>query len=258
MQTDWKPFAVMNRALTAGTITERVLGVSRSATVSTRTLIMGTGNNVGPVADMSRRVATIRLYARTENPATRRFSGRPVDELKANRGRFVSHALTIMRAWIAAGQPKVDVPDIASYDGLWSDLCRQSLLWLGEPDPATSLIEQVNDDPYLEPLGDLLAAWHDAFDERSVTVRRVIADADHFPRLLEALEGLPAFDRGQINPSSLGWYLKKNAQRIVGGLEIRPGDSSERRSWRVVRVPVEGGEEGGASFTSFAGAEATD
>jgi hypothetical protein len=244
MQTDWKPYAVMNRALTAETITERVLGVSRSATVSTRTLILGTGNNVSPVADMSRRVLSIRLYAQMENPALRSFTGRPVDELKVNRGRYVSHALTIIRAWIAAGRPKADVPDIASYDGLWSSLCRQPLLWLGEADPASSLIDQVRDDPYLEPLGNLLQAWHACFGERSVTLRNLISTADKCPDLEEALEDLPAMERDRINRSKLGWFFKRNVQRIVGGLELQHGDSSERNSWRVVKVPLEGGKGG--------------
>jgi len=246
MQTDWKPYAVMNRALTAESITERVLGVSRSATVSTRTLILGTGNNVSPVADMSRRVVTIRLDARIENPAMRSFNGRPVDELKANRGRFVSHVLTIIRAWIEAGKPKADVPDIASYDGLWNDLCRQPLIWLGEPDPATSLMNQVRNDPYLEPLGDLLQAWHACLGERSITLRNLISATDKCPELEEALEDLPAMERDRMNRSKLGWYFKRNVQRIVGGLELRHGDSSERNSWRVVRVSLEGGKGGSA------------
>lgn len=244
MQTEWKPYAVINRALTSESITDRLLGGNRTATVSTRTLFLGTGNNVGPVGDMTRRVITIRLYARTENPAMRSFSGRPVDELKASRGRFVSHVLTIIRAWIAAGRPKAQVPDIASYDGLWNDLCRQPLLWLGEPDPATSLIEQVQDDPYLDPLNALLPAWYACFGERSVTVRQLISAAADYPDLEEALEDLPAFERGKINHSSMGWFLRKNVQRIVGGLEIRHGDSSERKSWRVVKVPLEGGKGG--------------
>lgn len=244
MQTDWKPFAAINRALTAETITERILGVSRTASVSTRTLIMGSGNNVGPVGDMTRRVVTIRLYARTENPAMRSFSDRPVDVLKAGRGRFVSHALTIMRAWIAAGRPKADVPDIASYDGLWNDLCRQPLIWLDELDPATSLIEQVQDDPYLDPLSDLLTAWYACFGEQTVTVRKVITAASDHPDLEEALADLPWTNNGVIDRNRFGHYLKKNVQRIVGGLEIRHGDSSERKSWRVVKVPLEGGKGG--------------
>ncbi|MDX3911346.1 MAG: DNA-primase RepB domain-containing protein [Sphingobium sp.] len=244
MQTDWKPFAVMNRMLTSETITERILGVSRAATVSTRSLILGTGNNIGPVGDMSRRVITIRLYAQTSNPATLSYKGRPAQEVAADRGKFVSSALTIVRAWMAAGKPRADVPDIASYDGLWSDYCRQPLLWLGQADPAISLVEQVQDDPYLEPLGYLLEAWDRQFGDQAVTVRKLVDAGLENTELAEALEDLPGMAKGSINRSSLGWFLKKNVQRIVNGMEIRPGESSERRAWRVVRVPSEGGKGG--------------
>lgn len=245
MQTDWRPFAVMNRALTSESITERVLGVSRSATVSTRTLILGTGNNIGPVADMCRRVITIRLYAKTENPATLSYEGRPVDELKRTRSEFVTAALTIIKAWIAAGKPKVQVPDIASYDGPWSDLCRQPLLWLDEPDPATSLIEQVKDDPSMDPLGGLLTVWHDKLGEQPVTLRKLIDKAADIDELDDALQDLPVNDGRVVNRSKLGWYLKKNMQRIVGGLELRKATCSERNAWCVVRVQLEGGKGGG-------------
>lgn len=245
MQTDWRPFAVMNRALTSEAITERVLGVSRSATVSTRTLILGTGNNVGPVADMCRRVITIRLYARTENPATLSYEGRPVDELKRARAEFVTAALTIIRAWIAAGKPKSQVPDIASFDGPWSDLCRQPLLWLEEPDPAISLIEQVEEDPSMDPLGELLTVWHDKLGERPATLRKLIDKAARLDDLDDALQDLPINDGRMVNRSKLGWYLKKNMQRIVGGLELRKATCSERNAWCVVRVQLEGGKGGG-------------
>jgi hypothetical protein len=51
-------------------------------------------------------------------------------------------------------------------------------------------------------------------------------------------------ERDRINRSKLGWFFKRNVQRIVGGLELQHGDSSERNSWRVVKVPLEGGKGG--------------
>ena len=48
-------------ALTSEFITDRLFCVSKTATVSTRTLFLSSGNNVGPVKDMTRRCITIRL-----------------------------------------------------------------------------------------------------------------------------------------------------------------------------------------------------
>jgi hypothetical protein len=55
-------------------------------------------------------------------------------------------------------------------------------------------------------------------------------------RLYEALRELPIEERGEINRSKLGWFLKKNANRIANGLEIQAGVADGRKAWRVVRV----------------------
>ena len=70
MATDWIPHGVINRMLTSESIKDRILGVSKTASVSTRTLFMGSGNNVGPVRDLLRRVLTIHLDPRCAVPAT--------------------------------------------------------------------------------------------------------------------------------------------------------------------------------------------
>ena len=70
MDTDWIPHGIMKRMLTAEYVSDRILGVSKTATVSTRTLFLGSGNNVGPIRDLLRRVLTIHLDPRCSTPAT--------------------------------------------------------------------------------------------------------------------------------------------------------------------------------------------
>lgn len=119
------------RMLTSETVADRLLGSNNARQVSTRTFVMGTGNNVAAICDMRRRVVTITLRPRTGAPATLRYERKPVERLKAARERFVSLALTICQAWRAAGSPRADASDIASFRD-WSDLCRLPLIWLGE------------------------------------------------------------------------------------------------------------------------------
>ncbi|WP_430386482.1 DNA-primase RepB domain-containing protein [Blastomonas fulva] len=244
MQTDWKPHAVLNRMLTSDKITDRILGASRTATVSTRVLLLGTGNNIEAVGDMTRRVITARLQPKTSTPFELTYDRDPVKLLRANRDKFVSYVLIIIRAWLAAGRPMTDVPPIASFEGPWSEYCRQPLLWLGLPDPAASLMAQVKADPYIEPLRHLLKAWHGRFGDGSVTVRNVIEDSDQSPLLAEALDDLPVTAGGMIDRNRFGHFLKKNVGRIVDGLELQHGDLTERKSWRVVQVAIEGGKGG--------------
>ena len=54
-------------------MTGRILGLSKTATVSTRALVLSSGNNVGPVQDMTRRCITIHLSPNCEVPAARPF-----------------------------------------------------------------------------------------------------------------------------------------------------------------------------------------
>ena len=54
--------------------------------------------------------------------------------------------------------------------------------------------------------------------------------------LLDAMRELPVEERGEINPSKLGWLLKKNANRIVGGFEFQQAEADGRTAWRVVEV----------------------
>src|SRR5262249_48998704 len=139
---------------------DRVLGVSKIATVSTRTLFLSNGNNVGPIGDMARRCITINLNPACENPTERVFK-RPglLEEVRKERGRYVSAALTIVRAWIVSGCPMTQCRSLAGYRR-WNELCRQPVLWLGLADPAASLFNAVTDDPDRDLLARLLVVWN--------------------------------------------------------------------------------------------------
>ena len=236
MTTDWIPHGIINRLFTARTLTERILGVSKTATVSTRTLVLGSGNNVEPLRDLRRRVLTIHLDQRCATPATRSYNGNPVERVRGARGKYVGAVLTIIQAWRAAGSPRVSGKAIATFGGKWSDYCRFPLMWLGQPDPLTSLVEQVNHDPDAKSLEAFLLAWHSAFGSTPTPLRRAISDAEaKYPDLIEAIGDLPVMDRGdEINRTKFGQYLKKNQNRIVEGLELRAARADGRNAWFVL------------------------
>jgi hypothetical protein len=240
MATDWIPHGIINRMLTAESITDRILGVSKTATVSTRTLFLSSGNNVGPVRDLLRRVITINIDHRCATPATKSYTGSPVESVRKDRGCYVAAVLTIILAWKAAGSPRTNVENIATYGGAWADYCRHPLIWLGLADPATALLEQVKHDPDADVLLALLTEWHSKFGSTPTTVRKVISSSsyDSTPdnRLHEAICEFPVEDRGGINPSKFGWILKKNMNRIVGEYTLKQGTADGRVAWIVVKV----------------------
>jgi len=101
LTSDLLAFKSLCTVLTSEFISGRILGVSKTAAVGTRVLFLSSGNNVGPVQDMTRRCMTIRINPGCETPAARTFK-RPdlVREVSRERGRYVSAALTIVRAWL--------------------------------------------------------------------------------------------------------------------------------------------------------------
>ena len=237
MDTDWIPHGTIKRMLTAEQITDRILGVSKTATVSTRTLFLGSGNNVGPIRDLLRRVLTIHIDPRCTTPATLTYKGFPVDKVHKQRGVYVSAALTIIQAWRRAGSPRAEADSIVTFGGAWSDYCRYPLMWLGYPDPATALLEQVRHDPDGDALSGLMIEWHAVFGSSPTTVRKAVEAAlNDQANLLDAMCEFPIEERGEINRSKLGWLLKKNANRIVGSFEFQRAEADGRTAWRVVSV----------------------
>jgi len=222
--------------LTSEHMSGRILGVSKTATVSTRALFLSSGNNVGPVQDMTRRCITIHLSPECEIPAARSFT-RPelVRDVLRERGRYVAAALTIVRAWIVSGRPKADCKSMAGYRD-WSALCRQPLLWLGLADATESVFEAMAEDPDRETLGRLLTAWQSAFGKTAAMVRdavRVSAYGDEHAELREVLHDI-ADERGEINRRRLGWWIRRHAGRIVEGRRfVRASGNRSAEAWQV-------------------------
>lgn len=240
LSSDIQPFGSFCTALTEPTIQGRVLGASKNATVSTRAVFLSSGNNVGPVRDMARRVITIRLDPKVENPALRQFADAPATTLEKRRGEFVSHALTIIRAHRVAGSPRTSCTGFGGYDD-WAGLVRHPLLWLGVADPVANVVEQLAVDPDREELGRLLTAWRKVFGSSAAHVADAVektqpgtygGSTELFEVCMELAE-----ERGQINRRRLGKWIARHAGRIVGGLRFEKSTSkSYSQKWQVVQV----------------------
>ena len=110
---------------------------------------------------MVRRSLVAELDPQVERPELRQFDASPVATVEADRGRYVSACLIIVRAYIAAGRPGLLQP-LASFNE-WSDLVRSALVWLGCADPVLSMEAARDNDPELSELREVMAAWKQAF-----------------------------------------------------------------------------------------------
>jgi hypothetical protein len=175
-----------------------------------------------------------------EIPAAREFT-RPnlIADVRRERGRYVAAALTVVQAWIVGGRPASSCPSLANY-GSWSDLCRQPLLWLGQPDPAASVFIGLAEDPERELLGRLLHGWHELFGSDPIMVRDLISrSATGSPAAAEFMEVLHEMSdsRDRINHRKLGHSLKRYGGRVVNGLRLAKATTTRNAgNWRVESV----------------------
>jgi hypothetical protein len=242
LTTDLIPFKSLCSALTEEFLTGRILGMSKTATVGTRALILSSGNNVEAVRDMARRCITIALDPKVETPATRQFSADPLGAVRAQREHFVSLALIIIRAWLESGDAATTCKPLASYTQ-WSAWVRQSILWLGLPDPADRVFEQLAHDPDRETLGRLLSAWCRVHGNRPTMIREAVTAAemgfaDDAKNLREALLEI-ADERGLINRRRLGRWIARHQGRIVDGQRFeRASTTTSAEQWIVQSVTL--------------------
>ena len=226
----------------------RALGRSDITEIESRSTITGTGNNARVRGDMVRRTLISDLDAGMERPETRTFKSDPVATVLADRSRYVSACLIIVRAYLVAGQPGKLSP-IASF-AEWSGLVRSALVWLGCADPAESMKAAREDDPELGELREVITAWWDAFGPSATTVREAIDMAvtlkpqanesgeipKHnvtmalpYPALKDALERV-AGARGAINARSLGMWLAARKGRPVDRKSFKRGEDTRTAS----------------------------
>ena len=133
----------LNMALTSTVITDRLLGFTSTPSVSTRTLIMATGNNLVASEEIQRRMVTVTIDPDVERPEERKFDFDPLAEVMKLRPQMVVDCLTILRSYIA--QEKPNKPDDLGMFEDWT-VVRGALKWLGMKDPVeTQTIGTITD-----------------------------------------------------------------------------------------------------------------
>ena len=203
----------------------RILGDFDTPEIESRATFFATGNGLRVRGDMTRRTLVCSLDAKIERPELRTFTQDPLERVLADRGAFVAAALTIVRAWIAAGQPDRIKPATSSFQD-WSNFVRSALKWLDCADPAKTMEQARDDDPELSELRQVVGAWHGQYADIAQVSGRVAEDAVETeredngdivlrrPALRDALMQVAADGKG-ISTRRLGKWLSKHEGRIV-------------------------------------------
>jgi hypothetical protein len=227
--------AALANALTGTEWRDRILGRSAVTSVPLYAVWFATGNNVTYARDLGRRVCHIRIEAATAHPEER--SGFRHPDLSAwvtsERPRLHAAALTILRAYAAAGRPPQRLTPWGSFEA-WSSAVRSALVWAGLADPGQTRKEiRQSADSDVQALSTLLSALvgvyglkvrftaGDVVRRLTITPRGTDAAVD---RLASALaEFCRLKDATPPGPHQLGMRLQRIRRRIV-----RIGDADYR------------------------------
>ncbi len=230
------------RALTSKTWTDRVLGLSKMATVRQRATWIATGNNIILRGDLPRRCYWIRLDAKESRPWKReKFKHTNLREWAADhRGELVGAALTIARAWHDAGKPKAqNVPKLGSFEE-WTEIIGGILQYAGVEGFLGNLEELYDkaDEGNAEWEVFLEAWWTHKGDDK-ISVKDLAKLIEKENSLKDALPGdlSESLDKGEGSfTRRLGTAISKRVGTHYGddGLHIsEAGEFRRAKLWRI-------------------------
>jgi len=222
----------------------RILGKSEAPECEWRGVLFGTGNNIALVGDMTRRGLVANLNAKVERPELREFSFDPVERVLADRGAYIAAAITMTRAYITAGSPKVCGP-LGSY-GQWGRMVRSPLIWLGEEDPVKSMDAAREEDPMRRAVNSLITIWRDnlmhdvGYTAATLIDRATDRTVERLPtsELHELLLQQAGTPRGDVDTRRLGNWLMSIRGRIHDGycIELVKESSSHGNRYALTKA----------------------
>jgi putative DNA primase/helicase len=211
----------------------RPLGRSETVQIQNRACVFFNGNNCRVKGDMTRRVVIAELDAKMEKPAEREFRADPVATVLADRPTYIAACMTILRAYQAAGSPKVIKVPMNSF-GEWSGIMRSALVWLGCADPCETIQKARDEDPELQRIAAFVAAARPLIgSDKTAKTARDIANlgmktesgfgmGDYRPVNPDLHNVISEFaDRGSaINFRRFGNWLSDIGLKVVDGLRV--------------------------------------
>lgn len=213
--TELEDFPSLCTVLTQGRISGRELGKSQVMQADTRCFFLASGNWLEIPGDLRRRVIPIVLDA-PDKPEQRTF--RVPDLVEAaldSRPQLVVAALKIMS--YSRTQNNLNLRPIAGYT-TWSEFCREPLIRLGLPEPATRLFQNLSaEDPQRSRLRRLYQQIEAVFGQRQFTSKSIQVAAQKNEALSEVLEELEVLTNGR----KLGRLLSKMNTYCVGGYQLQ-------------------------------------
>jgi hypothetical protein len=207
--------ATLESVLTSREWSDRLLGVNQDGRYPNRCVWMATSNNMVSSREQLRRCVWIRLDARTERPDERSGFKHPDlhQWVMQHRAELVGAAVTLVRAWIVAGQPAFSgVAVLGSFEA-WTRVMGGLLDVVGVKGFLANqrqLIEEADDEG--GQFAVFVARWWGQFRSKPVSATSLL------PLASQHL-GLELSDRSPQR--SLGRILMKHRDNMFGDKVIR-------------------------------------
>jgi len=217
------------KVITQAEYGDRLLGESKTLCLPTNVLFTATGNSLTFRGDLAHRALLCKIDAEREDPERRNFAIKDLKEhLLEHRAELVSAALTILRAFYIAKEPKFKEP-LPVWGGFeqWSEFVREPLVWAGCGDPFETRKRVIAGDPELEVAKQAYAELFNEFQDEQFTAHKALKEANE-----GVDEGMPTNEKlhdaliavagvkGEIAPYRFGWWLRKWRDRFAGGMRL--------------------------------------
>jgi putative DNA primase/helicase len=211
--------------LTGGGLKDRVLGISRVVFAPTRSILVGTGNNVEVSKESVRRFAWSRIADPTGRPTRpgRKFKHPDLlDWIDANRGDLVWAVGVLVRRWFAAGQPVFTGRVRPSYER-WSEVVGGIMECVGLPGVNGNYDERNDEDydPVEAGLKTLVGRWASKFGTKNGRSQDVWTVYDRAlglidPRITDAAAGALAIGnvigKKMLDNVYNGWFVRRRGK----------------------------------------------
>ena len=231
--------AALDAALTGSVWKDRILGHSKMVQAPLTVTWLATGNNVVLGPDTSRRTCHIRLETDLENPEERKDFRHPklLKWVRSERPRLLSASLTVLSGFCRAGRPDQGLKAWGSFEA-WSDLVRQTVVWIGMPDPGeTRSALASSSDCEANAMRALLHAWPEidpGID--GLTAARLLERLRDSPGKYDELRGAvlelcPGTSGELPGVRSLGNKFRHLKGRVVAGRALDSRDEHGTAVW---------------------------
>jgi hypothetical protein len=234
----------LNRVLDSGALAsvlttrlwrDRILGVSKTATLPNTSVWLASGNNTRLSRELIRRTLWCRLDAKVDAPWERKEFRHPnlITWAKAQRGPLVAAALTLVQAWLAAGRP-LGQQMLGMFES-WAETMGGILDVAGVPGLLSNARQfRTTHADKLSEWRAFVMCWWQAYGEQTVGVQELFRLATE-QSLLDSVLG----DKGEKSQRTrLGLAMGKATDRVFGEYRIERADEDHkgRQQYRLRRT----------------------